>query len=413
MRIFNRFIIYSFILLAAGLISTADTAQAQPGARVSMQTFYEELAPHGRWIKYKKYGRVWQPRVEEDFQPYGTNGHWVVTQYGNTWVSDYEWGWAPFHYGRWIYDDYYGWMWLPDDEWAPAWVNWRSGDGYYGWAPLGPGMSVNININIPLTHWIFVPRRYIAYSSVYDYRAPRGYYTNIYNQTTVINNIYVTGNNNRYFYGPRTREIERYTGRPVRVYNVRDAGRPGRSQLSDNDLRVYRPGSSRSESDMSNSRYTRTERSGATSSRGNSTDRSVERNTARSSVERGSGAYERPSRMERPERPERFSGNGPERIAPERAERRTSERTNTGERRTPSLGERPQRMERPSAPSPVYRPTPGASSRSTAVERPQAPVAPPARRERMERPSTPQRDNSRMERPAERPARTQRADRSI
>jgi len=28
-------------------------------------------------------------------------------------ASDYNWGWAPFHYGRWAYDPFYGWMWVP------------------------------------------------------------------------------------------------------------------------------------------------------------------------------------------------------------------------------------------------------------------------------------------------------------
>ncbi len=25
----------------------------------------------------------------------------------------------------------------------------RSGGGYYGWAPMGPGININININLP------------------------------------------------------------------------------------------------------------------------------------------------------------------------------------------------------------------------------------------------------------------------
>jgi len=44
-----------------------------------------------------------------------------MTDDGMTWVSDYNWGWAPFHYGRWDYNDSYGWFWIPDNEWGPAW----------------------------------------------------------------------------------------------------------------------------------------------------------------------------------------------------------------------------------------------------------------------------------------------------
>jgi len=78
-----------FMLLILGtmfssLTSTASTL-SQPGASVSFQTFYDELSPYGQWINYQDYGRVWIPDVEEGFQPYGTRGHWVVTEYGNTW----------------------------------------------------------------------------------------------------------------------------------------------------------------------------------------------------------------------------------------------------------------------------------------------------------------------------------------
>ena len=77
-----------------------------------------------------------------DFRPYNTGGHWVWTdEYGWMWASEYAWGWAPFHYGRWVFDDYYGWMWVPGYEWSPAWVEWRTGGDYFGWAPLGPGVS--------------------------------------------------------------------------------------------------------------------------------------------------------------------------------------------------------------------------------------------------------------------------------
>src|SRR5690554_3194351 len=109
---------------------------------VSMETFYEELSPYGVWIEDPQYGRVWRPDVDQDeFRPYYTNGHWEMTKYGNTWVSDYDWGWAPFHYGRWHHSSRRGWVWVPDVHWGPAWVSWRSGGGYYGWAPLGPGIN--------------------------------------------------------------------------------------------------------------------------------------------------------------------------------------------------------------------------------------------------------------------------------
>jgi hypothetical protein len=97
---------------------------------VSLQVFYDELSPYGNWVSYNNYGFVWIPEAGLDFYPYSSNGKWVFTDTGWTWYSGYNWGWAPFHYGRWLYDNSYGWMWVPDTEWGPAWVTWRSGGDY-------------------------------------------------------------------------------------------------------------------------------------------------------------------------------------------------------------------------------------------------------------------------------------------
>jgi hypothetical protein len=219
---------------------SAERVVARPGVNVSIQMFYDELAPYGRWIYNPSFGQVWVPNVEPGFQPYATRGHWVMTQYGNTWVSDYAWGWAPFHYGRWYFDNMYGWIWVPGTEWGPAWVAWRSGGDYYGWAPLGPGMNINVSINIAPSYWTFVPRRYITSPMLYNYWVPRTRVVNIYNQTTIINNYYTT-NNRTYVYGPRANEIERHTGNRVRVHQINHEPRPGRSVVQNGSVRMYRP----------------------------------------------------------------------------------------------------------------------------------------------------------------------------
>src|SRR5689334_5059049 len=155
------------VVAAAILMSVFAINTSNAQGRVSLQVFYDELAPYGTWMDYQDYGYVWIPRVQAGFTPYGTSGYWVNTQYGNTWVSDYSWGWAPFHYGRWFFDDFYGWVWVPDTEWAPAWVAWRNGGGYYGWAPLMPGFGFNVSYSyydgIPSSYWNFCPTRYIMY----------------------------------------------------------------------------------------------------------------------------------------------------------------------------------------------------------------------------------------------------------
>jgi hypothetical protein len=217
-------------VLAIGLTIPSNVL-AQPGVGISRQDFYNELSPYGDWMDNPSYGQVWRPRVSQDFQPYATDGHWEMTEYGNTWVSDYEWGWAPFHYGRWLFDDYYGWIWVPGDEWGPAWVSWRSGGGYYGWAPLGPGMGIdiNININIPYNYWVFVPDIYIRSPRVYSYCVPRNRIGVIYGGTSYLNNYY-RYNNRAYVYGPQRYDIERITRNRINVYRADDLYHQGRGR---------------------------------------------------------------------------------------------------------------------------------------------------------------------------------------
>ncbi|WP_439490620.1 DUF6600 domain-containing protein [Algoriphagus sp.] len=218
-----------------------ENAKADAPAAVSFQVFYDELMPYGDWVKDARYGYVWLPAVYDDFHPYGTNGHWVMTSYGNTWVSDYDWGWATFHYGRWYYDDNYrSWAWIPDYTWGPAWVDWRTGGGYYGWAPMGPGFSVSVRVNIPAFHWVFVPQNRFVYRNVYSYCVPRGRRVNIYNNTTIINHT-VVYNNNKYYAGPSRREIERVTKRSYPERRLESSKAPGRTVASRNAVRAYRP----------------------------------------------------------------------------------------------------------------------------------------------------------------------------
>ncbi len=108
----------------------------------ALTDFHGALDPYGTWVDDGTYGTVWVPgatAVGADFTPYSTAGHWV---YGDDWVwaSDYPWGWAPFHYGRWVLIEGRGWSWIPGRVYRGAWVGWSVDDGYgyVGWAPLGP-----------------------------------------------------------------------------------------------------------------------------------------------------------------------------------------------------------------------------------------------------------------------------------
>jgi Family of unknown function (DUF6600) len=109
-------------------------------ATASYSTFYTNLEPYGVWRETSTYGYVWQPREAErsrSWRPY-TNGRWIYTDAGWTWISEEPFGWATYHYGRWTRLRNIGWVWVPGDEWAPAWVSWRKSNDYVGWAPLPP-----------------------------------------------------------------------------------------------------------------------------------------------------------------------------------------------------------------------------------------------------------------------------------
>jgi hypothetical protein len=120
---------------------TADAyADTDPSA---LTDFAPTLDPHGTWVDDPMYGTIWTPSLDEvgaDFAPYASAGHWSYDD-GEVWVSDYTWGWAAFHYGRWVWLRDRGWSWVPGRLYADAWVVWRIGDdgsGYVGWAPMAP-----------------------------------------------------------------------------------------------------------------------------------------------------------------------------------------------------------------------------------------------------------------------------------
>jgi len=212
---------------------------------VGFQLFYDALSPYGQWVENHNYGYVWIPDVGSDFAPYSTNGYWIFTDYGWTWVSDYEWGWAPFHYGRWDYDDYLGWFWVPDNEWGPSWVNWRSADGYYGWSPMEPGISISLSFNRPFNryndHWIFVRDRDFERHDIYRYSVDRSDHAMIIRNSTVINKTYIDNNRHTtYVAGPARDDVQRVTGRRIDKAAIQDYNKPG-MDLNNGQLRLYRP----------------------------------------------------------------------------------------------------------------------------------------------------------------------------
>jgi hypothetical protein len=112
---------------------------------------YADLATYGTWQSYPDYGNVWFPTtVAAGWAPY-SDGYWTtIPGFGLTWVDRAPWGYAPFHYGRWVHVGA-RWGWVPGTYvarpvWAPALVAWTGGGitiaiggggPVYGWVPLG------------------------------------------------------------------------------------------------------------------------------------------------------------------------------------------------------------------------------------------------------------------------------------
>ena len=235
------FILFLFLSSITWIVPQKASAQIS----IDFQIFYDDLSPYGDWVDNSDYGYVWLPNVSRGFTPYGTNGHWIYTYAGWTWVSNYSWGWAPFHYGRWFYDDYYGWLWAPDNEWGPGWVTWRRSNDYYGWAPIGPGISINIaysnGYNLPYNQWTFVRNRDFGRTNITNYYINSSNYTTIINNTTVINNIQTDNSSSvKYNAGPDRNEVQRQTGTTFTPVVMKERNNPGQS-LSNNELQIYKP----------------------------------------------------------------------------------------------------------------------------------------------------------------------------
>ncbi|HYY13738.1 MAG TPA: DUF6600 domain-containing protein [Chthoniobacterales bacterium] len=173
----------------------------EPRPTGSYSVFYTKLEPFGVWRESSAYGFVWQPRAameSRSWRPY-TNGRWVYTDAGWTWISDEPFGWATYHYGRWTRLRGIGWVWVPDTEWAPAWVSWRASNDYVGWAPLPP--EAHFQRDTGIRNWAdnyydlgpeqycFIPTRELGAERIERVVVPQEQNVTIVNQTTNVTNI--------------------------------------------------------------------------------------------------------------------------------------------------------------------------------------------------------------------------------
>ncbi|MEE3179793.1 MAG: DUF6600 domain-containing protein, partial [Verrucomicrobiota bacterium] len=190
------------------------------------QIFFAELSRFGEWFETREYGFVWQPATlatDPAWRPY-TRGRWVNSDQGWTWLSDEPFGWAVYHYGRWVLLAQHSWVWVPGDDWAPAWVSWRQNDDYLGWAPLPPETlydevydydpGIDLAYDVSPDYYNFVPVDHF-YEPVQPHCVPR---------VTVITIIINTRNVTRF----SMRGNHVHCGGPDFAWVNRHARRPGR-----------------------------------------------------------------------------------------------------------------------------------------------------------------------------------------
>jgi hypothetical protein len=214
----------------------ATTVDSTDDIGVSSDVFYaaDSLRRHGRWVTVGTYGRCWQPTgVDAGWEPY-TRGRWVHSpEDGWVWHSDEDFGWATYHYGRWFREEDSGWYWVPGKVWAPAWVSWRHGHSYIGWAPLPPvALAIaGVGISAWADHrWGIGPRAY-NFVRARDFGAPSmagvliprqqnpGIMTNTNNVTNIVN-----GRRGIYSGGPNFQAVNnaliREGGQPVPTVRI-------------------------------------------------------------------------------------------------------------------------------------------------------------------------------------------------
>jgi hypothetical protein len=228
------------ILLALAVLALLIPAgrQAEAGTDISVDFFYDNLSDGGNWVEVGDYGYCWQPSVavsNTGWRPY-SDGYWAYTDVGWTWVSYEDFGWATYHYGRWLRLRGRGWVWVPGREWGPAWVSWRTGGDYVGWAPLPPrrggdiyvdfspiDSQVDIDFDIGPAYYNFIDVRYIGEPVLREriFAADQ----NVTYITKTVNVTNITYSNSTVFnHGPDINILSRYSARPIQRLSLqRDA----------------------------------------------------------------------------------------------------------------------------------------------------------------------------------------------
>jgi hypothetical protein len=244
-------VLASCVIAIGGLSASIVSGALSPAAAQIPEDAQIALEQYGGWRPHPRFGEVWVPgAVSPDWRPY-QYGHWVYTdEWGWYWVSDdveADWGWVVYHYGRWAFERGFGWFWVPGDDWAPAWVDWRYGDEYVGWAPMPPDGLVE-TYEVDPTYWVFVPSRFITAPRLRTYIVPPYRRTVILRETRIVNRTVPVHGRLAVNPGISPAFVARMSGAPVATYRVRPRvfastqGVAGAVQVRREDLRGARGG---------------------------------------------------------------------------------------------------------------------------------------------------------------------------
>ena len=140
---------------------------ANAAAQVSPEmTGAADLARFGAWSVAPGGLHVWTPaRLPAGWAPYQQGAWSWNSPWGWTWVDDQPWGFAPFHFGRWMAIKGH-WAWTPG-QWgaarpvyAPALVGWFGGAALtvggapaVGWVALAPDEPVFPGYAVSAKYW--------------------------------------------------------------------------------------------------------------------------------------------------------------------------------------------------------------------------------------------------------------------
>jgi len=244
--------IISFALMSSNCNTRrAATPSLHPQTVVDIGVFYDELAPYGAWLSLEGFGWAWSPYgMPFGWRPY-TDGYWVWTDYGWTWVSYWRWGWAPFHYGRWHHHHQHGWVWIPGTVWGPAWVAWRHGPGWVGWAPLPPDVGWRTGDGVRVSHseidraiqpdwYSFVEERRLTSRELNRHILRSERNASLIRETQNRTN-YVTVDNRVVNHSLDVESFEQATHQQVRRHRLVDGDNATGNDVSGDRVRLYRP----------------------------------------------------------------------------------------------------------------------------------------------------------------------------